>query len=69
MSDEMKMRLKLWMVLPLILVILSVQCVVAPAQGGLYKCDWCSFEAPDGCTVASEDDDLVILQKVVSYQL
>ena len=60
------MRLKSWKVLPLLLVILSVLCVVAPAQGALYKGDWCSFEAPYGYTVFSEDDDSVILQKVVS---
>ena len=69
------MRLKSWKVLPLLLVILLVLCVVVPAQGGLYykpaegvwqyKGDWCSFEVPDGFTVTSEQNTLVILQKVV----
>jgi len=61
------MRLKSWKVLPLVLVILLVLCVVTPAQGALYyKGDWCSFEVPDGFTVAIADDNSVILQKVVS---
>ena len=40
-----------------------------PVIGALYKGDWCSFEAPDGYTVLSEDDTLVVLQKVVSSNL
>jgi len=39
------------------------------AQGTSYKGDWCSFEAPDGCYVISEDDTSVTLQKVVSSNL
>ena len=66
------MRLKSWKVPALILVILSVVIlsvpyVVVPARGSqLYEGDWCSFEVPDGCTVSSEDNDMITLDKDIS---
>ena len=42
---------------------------VAQVVGSLYKGDWCSFVAPFGYTVVSKDNNLVVLQKVVSPDL
>lgn len=44
-------------------------CTVPVVAGERYSGPWCSFEAPDGYTVVSTDDTLVILQKVVSSDL
>lgn len=53
---------------PLIWAILLF-CTVPVVAGERYSGSWCSFEAPDGYTVVSTDDNLVILQKIVSSDL
>lgn len=59
-------KLKGW---PVILIILSFILIVAPAQGTLHSNDWCSFEAPNGYAVVSEDNATIVLQQVVSPYL